>query len=156
MVPADRALKLRMSLAEEGQPVGSTVGYELLDKAGPFGTSEFQANINLRRAIEGELARSIGTLRKVLLGAHPHKPAEAPKLFARDAAPPTASIRPWAFCGGATLEKSQIAGINDRVGRQACFQAVPVRSMALRITTSLRTQAVSASLAGFPAVRSRP
>src|SRR5437588_413289 len=40
MVPADRALKLRMSLAEEGQPVGSTVGYELLDKAGPFGTSE--------------------------------------------------------------------------------------------------------------------
>ena len=65
MVPADRALKLRMSLAEEGQPVGSTVGYELLDKAGPFGTSEFQANINLRRAIEGELARSIGTLRQV-------------------------------------------------------------------------------------------
>ena len=45
---------------------------------------------------------------------------------------------------------------NDRVRGQACFQAVPVRSMALSVTTSLRTQAVSASLAGFPAARRRP
>ena len=44
---------------------------------------------------------------------------------------------------------------NDRVHGQAGFQAVPVRSMALSVTTSLRTQAVSASLAGFPAVRRR-
>ena len=47
------------------------------------------------------------------------------------------------------------AGRNDRVRCQACFQAVPVRSMALSVTTSLRMQAVSASLAGFPARRSR-
>src|SRR6187551_3777875 len=39
---------------------------------------------------------------------------------------------------------------NDRVRCQACFQAVPVRSMALSVTTSLRMQAVSASLAGLP------
>jgi IS30 family transposase len=45
---------------------------------------------------------------------------------------------------------------NDRVRGQACFQVVPVRSMALSVTTSLRMQAVSASLAGFPARRSRP
>src|SRR5690349_9381814 len=44
---------------------------------------------------------------------------------------------------------------NDRVGRQACFQAVSVRSMASSVTISLRMQAVSASLAGFPARRSR-
>src|SRR3954454_1883546 len=44
---------------------------------------------------------------------------------------------------------------NDRVRCQACFQAVPVRSMALSVTTSLRMQAASASLAGFPARRSR-
>jgi IS30 family transposase len=44
---------------------------------------------------------------------------------------------------------------NDRVRSQACFQAEPVRSMALSVTTSLRMQAVSASLAGFPARRSR-
>jgi hypothetical protein len=44
---------------------------------------------------------------------------------------------------------------NDRVGRQACFQVVLVRSMALSVTTSLRMQAVSATFAGFPACRSR-
>jgi hypothetical protein len=44
---------------------------------------------------------------------------------------------------------------NDRVRRQAGCQAVPVRSMALSVTTSLRMQAVNASLAGFPARRSR-
>jgi len=37
-------------------------------------------------------------------------------------------------------------GQNDRVRCQACFQAVPVRSMALSVTTSLRTHAVSATL----------
>src|SRR5947209_40603 len=113
LVPADRALKLRMSLAEEGQPVGSTVGYELLDKAGPFGTSEFQANINLRRAIEGELARSIGTLRQVR-SARVHINLPKRELFAHDAAPPTASIV-LALRGGATLDKSQIAGIKHLV-----------------------------------------
>jgi IS30 family transposase len=44
---------------------------------------------------------------------------------------------------------------NDRVRCQACFQAVPVRSTASSVTTSSRMQAVSASLAGFPARRSR-
>ena len=44
---------------------------------------------------------------------------------------------------------------NDRVRCQACFQGVPVRSMALSVTTSLRMQAVSASFEGFPAWRSR-
>jgi hypothetical protein len=44
---------------------------------------------------------------------------------------------------------------NDRVRCQACFQAVPVRNMALSVTTSLRMQAVSASFEGFPARRSR-
>src|SRR3954470_6611683 len=44
---------------------------------------------------------------------------------------------------------------NDRVRRQARFQAVLVRSMALSTTTSLRMHAVSASLAGLPARRRR-
>ena len=55
MVPSGDALRLRMALAEEGMPVGGTVGYELLDDASPFTTSDFLANVNLRRAVEGEL-----------------------------------------------------------------------------------------------------
>ena len=57
--------------------------------------------------------------------------------------------------GSASYTHFPILGQNDRVWRQACFQAVLVRSMALSVTTSLRMQAVSASLAGFPARRSR-
>jgi hypothetical protein len=47
-------------------------------------------------------------------------------------------------------------GKNDRVRRQAGFQAALARSMALSVTTSLRMQAVGASFARFPARRSRP
>jgi hypothetical protein len=69
------------------------------------------------------------------------------------------------FAGHATLDRDPAVASyfcdphgpwqNDRVWRQACFQAVPVRSMALSVTTSSRMQAVSASLEGFPARRSR-
>jgi IS30 family transposase len=63
---------------------------------------------------------------------------------------------PASACATATRSRDAYASWrNDRVGRQACFQAVLVRSTALSVTTSLRMQAVSASLAGFPAERSR-
>src|SRR3954452_8782366 len=83
MVPADRALKLRMSLAEEGQPVGSTVGYELLDKAGPFGNERVPgqhqpAPRHRRRARPLDRHPAPGPL-----GARPHQPAEARAVRAR-------------------------------------------------------------------------
>ena len=112
MVPADRVLRLRMSLAEEGMPVGSAVGYELLDRAGPFGTSELQANINLHRAIEGELARSIGTLRQVR-SARVHINLPRRELFARQAKPSSASI--VLSLRGGELDKRQVAGIKHLV-----------------------------------------
>jgi flagellar M-ring protein FliF len=115
MVPADEALRLRMSLAEEGMPLDGTVGYELLDQAGPFGTSEFLANVNLRRAIEGELARSISTLRQVR-SARVHIVQPKRELFAREAtaAVPSASIV-LALRGGGELDKRQVAGIKHLV-----------------------------------------
>lgn len=112
MVPSDRVLRLRMSLAEEGMPLGAATGYELLDQAGPFGTSELQTNINLHRAIEGELARSIGTLRQVRR-ARVHINLPRRELFARAGAPPSASIV-LALRGG-ELDKRQIAGIKHLV-----------------------------------------
>ena len=93
MVPADRVLRLRRSLAEEGMPLGAAAGYELLDRAGPFATSELQANINLHRAIEGELARSIGTLRQVR-SAWVHINLPKRELFARAAAAPQPNASP--------------------------------------------------------------
>lgn len=54
----------RVHLAEAGIPVRTGVGFELFDKA-DYGMSEFSQRINYQRALEGELARSVMSLREV-------------------------------------------------------------------------------------------
>src|SRR5690606_18501595 len=58
LVPEERLYKLRLDMASEGLPKGSSVGFELFDKS-QFGATEFEQHVNLRRALEGELSRSI-------------------------------------------------------------------------------------------------
>ncbi len=113
MVPADSALRLRMSLAEDGMPVGAPVGYELFDQANPFTTSDFLGNINLKRAVEGELARTIGTLHGVR-SARVHIVEPKRSLFGREEVKPSASIV-LALRGQQALDKRQVAGIRHLV-----------------------------------------
>ncbi len=63
-VPESLARKLRLELASKGIPKKGVVGYELFDKGG-IGLSRFQLQVNYKRAIEGELARTIMSLRCV-------------------------------------------------------------------------------------------
>ncbi|MGC4120525.1 MAG: flagellar basal-body MS-ring/collar protein FliF [Myxococcales bacterium] len=63
-VPASRVYEARMLLATAGLPRGGGVGFELFDR-GDLGVSEFTQKVNLRRAIEGDLARTIGRLSEV-------------------------------------------------------------------------------------------
>jgi len=63
-VPESRVHELRLELASAGLPRGGGVGFEIFDKS-QLGSTEFEQQVNLRRALEGELARSIGTLRGV-------------------------------------------------------------------------------------------
>jgi flagellar M-ring protein FliF len=58
-VPADKVYEARMLLATAGLPRASGTGFELFDNTN-IGVSEFTQKVNLRRAIEGELARTIG------------------------------------------------------------------------------------------------
>ena len=60
-VPADKVYDARILLATSGIPKSSGVGFELFDRS-DLGVSEFTQKIHLRRAIEGELARTIGNL----------------------------------------------------------------------------------------------
>lgn len=60
-VPGDKVYDARILLATAGLPRGGGVGFELFDR-GDLGVSEFTQRVNLRRAIEGELARTIGRL----------------------------------------------------------------------------------------------
>lgn len=63
-VPASKVHDARLFLAAQGLPRGGGVGFELFDR-GDLGTSEFTQRVNLRRATEGELARTIGRLAAV-------------------------------------------------------------------------------------------
>ncbi len=63
-VPASQVHEARLLLASQGLPRGGGVGFELFDR-GDFGASEFTQRVNLRRATEGELARTISRLQAV-------------------------------------------------------------------------------------------
>ncbi len=63
-VPELRVHELRLDLAGQGIPKGGGVGFEIFDKT-RLGTTEFEQRVNLKRALEGELARTIGTLGSV-------------------------------------------------------------------------------------------
>ncbi len=60
-VPEEQVAKLRLDLAAQGLPKGGSIGFELFDEA-RIGATEFEQNVNLRRAVEGELTRSILTI----------------------------------------------------------------------------------------------
>lgn len=113
LVPADRVLRLRMDLAEQGLPSGGSVGYEVFDRTGPFGTTDFLANVNLRRALEGELARTIAAIRPIR-AARVHLVLPRRELFERERHQASASVVvSLASPGG--LDRRQVQGIRNLV-----------------------------------------
>ncbi len=61
-VPTDKVYSMRMQLATRGIPRGGEgVGFEIFDKQN-FGLSDFVQRANYVRAVQGELARTIGQL----------------------------------------------------------------------------------------------
>ena len=65
MVREDQIAQARMLLTARGVEVSVPAGYELFDKEEPLGTSRFVQDVRYKRSIEGELARSIMTLKGV-------------------------------------------------------------------------------------------
>ena len=112
MVPSDRALKLRLGLASQGIPSGGSLGYELFDDKQTIGTTSFVQNINLLRALEGELARTIQTISSIR-SARVHLVLPRRELFSREKHQASASIT--LRMGDGLLEKDQIAGIQHLV-----------------------------------------
>jgi len=101
-----------MQLAESGLPAGGNVGYEIFDKSETLGTTSFVQNVNHLRALEGELARSIRTIRNVRQ-ARVHLVLPKRQLFKRDQKPPSASI---AVKLQGNLGQTQIQAIQHLVG----------------------------------------
>jgi flagellar M-ring protein FliF len=64
LVPSDKVAEARLQMASAGLPKSGRIGFELFDKAN-FGASEFTEQVNYHRAIEGELERSVMSIREV-------------------------------------------------------------------------------------------
>jgi flagellar M-ring protein FliF len=108
MVPADKVYDLRLKLSAAGLPKGSINGYELLDKT-PFGQTQGQERINLQRALEGELTRTIQSLDSVQ-SARVHLALPNQNGFFREQQKPSASVV-LTLHPGRTLDRAQLAGI---------------------------------------------
>jgi flagellar M-ring protein FliF len=91
MVPRDKVGAARLMLASKGLPTSGSVGYEIFDNSSALGQTDFVQNLNRQRALEGELARTITSLRGVS-SARVHLVLPKRELFEEEAAPPTASI----------------------------------------------------------------
>ncbi|MEM6681682.1 MAG: flagellar basal-body MS-ring/collar protein FliF [Pseudomonadota bacterium] len=87
--PTEKLAELRMQFAADG--IGGSFGYELLDKQDPLGTTSFMQKINHRRAIEGELARTIESI-NIVREARVHLVMPERALFAQEQTPPSASV----------------------------------------------------------------
>lgn len=91
MVPEEKVYELRLSLAGDGLPNGGNVGFEIFDHT-DFTTTKFVQELNYRRALQGELARTINRFKEVndsrVFVAIPEE-----SLFIEDSKPASASIQ---------------------------------------------------------------
>ena len=91
MVPRDKVATTRLLLSGKGLPTSGSVGYEIFDSAPALGQTDFIQNLNRQRALEGELARTIGSLRGVTSARH-HQMHPRRQLFEDEAEQPSASV----------------------------------------------------------------
>ena len=89
-VPEDQVHSLRLELASDGLPRGGGMGFELFDES-RLGATEFEQRVNLRRALEGELARSIASLEGVS-ASRVHLVLPERRLFVRKEGAASASV----------------------------------------------------------------
>jgi flagellar M-ring protein FliF len=91
MVPQDKLHTVRANLAQAGVSSTPTVpGYELLD-AQALGTSDLRQRVDLQRAVEGELARTLGAM-DAIDTATVRLVLPEDQLFTENEEPTTASV----------------------------------------------------------------
>jgi len=91
MAPRDKITTIRMNLAQNGLPTNGQVCYEIFDNQSTLGATSFIQDVNLVRALEGELARTITSLARVR-SARVHLVLPKRELFRRERVDPSASI----------------------------------------------------------------
>ena len=106
LVPDEVVYEVRLTMAKQGIPKGSGVGYEIFDKT-EFGTTEFVQKINKKRALQGELGRTIAAFEAVKT-ARVMIVLPKESVFVEEAKDPSASILLELI---ADLEKEEVTAI---------------------------------------------
>ncbi|MDY7017616.1 MAG: flagellar basal-body MS-ring/collar protein FliF [Nitrospirota bacterium] len=113
-VPAEQVRALRADLASKGLPKALPVGFELFDQT-RVGITEFTQRINLLRALQGELERTIETIEGVEQ-ARVHLVLPDETLFVEDEKPASASVI-LKLKRGIDLAPEQVKGISFLMSR---------------------------------------
>ena len=113
LVPAEDLYRAQMQLAQQGLPESAPTGYELLDQDTGFGASRRMESARFQRALEGELTRSIESLRNVRT-ARIHLALPERSVFLRERTPPSASVV-LNLHAGRSLTDGQIEGVRHLV-----------------------------------------
>jgi flagellar M-ring protein FliF len=112
LVPIERVYDVRLEMAANGLPASGPVGFEIFNE-NTLGMTPFQQRIQLRRALEGELARTISRLSSVdWARIHINMPDRA--LFKRERQHPTASVV-LSLQSGRVPSASEVSGVTHLV-----------------------------------------
>ncbi|MCX8031414.1 MAG: flagellar basal-body MS-ring/collar protein FliF [Thermodesulfovibrionales bacterium] len=107
-VPDDKVHDLRIQLASQGLPQGGGVGFEVFDKT-DISTTDFVQKLNYKRALQGELARTIKALPEIEQ-CRVHLAVPEKSVFVRTAEKPKASVF-VKLKSNKRLSKGQVDGI---------------------------------------------
>ena len=111
-VPEDKVAELRLELAAAGVPKSGRIGFEIFDKTN-FGMTDFAEHINYRRAVEGELERSVMALGEVEQ-ARVHITFPKESVFSEAQQPAKASVL-IKIRAGASLPETAIPAITHLI-----------------------------------------
>ncbi len=112
MVDRDKVAAARLMVAGKGLVTSGSVGYEIFDSAPALGQTDFVQNLNMKRATEGELARTIRSIHGV---QNARVALNLPKrqLFEQDPENPSASV--MVETGARRLGGDQVRAIRNMV-----------------------------------------
>jgi flagellar M-ring protein FliF len=136
LVPSDRKYEVRMQMASSGLPRGTGFGIEEMPERSSFGQTPFMENALYVRAVETELARTIGSMQPVET-ARVHLALPPQSVFLRQKREPSASVMLKLF-SGRRLDPEQVQSVVNLVA-SSVPDLVPSRVTAVDQTGALLT-----------------
>jgi flagellar M-ring protein FliF len=112
MVPENQVYEVRMQMASRGFPQSGGIGYELFDQQS-IGVTGFVQKINFKRALQGELSRTVNEIKQVKR-SRIHLTLPEKNLYLDEQEKPSASVV-LTMHGGRTLNEGQLQCISHLI-----------------------------------------